>query len=405
MNSMTAVLRDFAASTALEQAEAAAAAARREQASAEDAAEELEYLSDAPLEQLVGLGRADVGGDSSSAVEQLRDSGRVRVDGALSRATVATLLKHVDKCLLAARARLATTPNAHQATKYLGHVRRPINRTDLKLEMLPPVAAALAEALEPLRAVCSALLGADAELFELGAFLSDPGAPRQGVHPDTQFTASAAACSTLVALQDVDQSMGPTEFLPGTHTEAAHTALQTRTVRIAKRALTPEELATQKRAHALAYLRGDKRGEGEQRAAQIGARERLLRSSARELATLSVGDAVMFDTRVLHCGGANVSTRRRALLYFSFRVPGAHTPYGRGSLDMELQARTLQLHDSPEWLRKAQRRPATHQQSRAKTTTALPPGAAPPTGHADPQAMPRAAHAPAGEQGDAMSIS
>ena len=83
------------------------------------------------------------------------------------------------------------------------------------------------------------MLGADAELFELGAFISDPKAPRQGVHPDTQFTPDALACSTLIALQDIDESMGPTEFLPGTH----HTALQTRTKRVVEPALTPAQLA------------------------------------------------------------------------------------------------------------------------------------------------------------------
>lgn len=354
---MNAILRGFEASTALEQAEAARVAARIEQANGDDADEEQTWLSNAPLRELVGHAREDVIGNARDATAQMHESGLVRINNCISTAAAAALLDHLDERLIEARANLAATPNDHGATKFIGNVRRPINRTDLKFEVLPPVAAALAEALAPLRAVCSDVLGADAELFELGAFISDPKAPRQGVHPDTQFTPDALACSTLIALQDIDESMGPTEFLPGTHHAAAHTALQTRTKRVVEPALTPAQLAAKQRARALAILKGggsQAEVPGAVDATTMGARERLLRSTPRQLGTMRVGDAVMFDTRVLHCGGANTSSRRRVLFYFSFRVQGGHTPYGRDSLDEELQKRKLTLQESRVWLHRAQ---------------------------------------------------
>ena len=35
----------------------------------------------------------------------------------------------------------------------------------------------------------------------------------------------------------------------------------------------------------------------------------------------SVGDAMLMDSRVLHCGGANTSCQRRRLLYMTFKLP------------------------------------------------------------------------------------
>ena len=359
---MNAALRELGASTPEEQAEAARIAERIEQAVGRDADEEKEWLANAPLRELVGNEHTAVIANPVEATTQLQESGLVRINGCVSESTIAALLEHMDMKLIEARANLAAAPNDHQATKYFGNVRRPVNRTDLKLELLPPVAAALAEALAPLRAVCQAILGEDAELFELGTFISKPNAPRQGVHPDTKFTPDACACSTVLALQDIDETMGPTEFLPGTHCETANTALETRTKRRVAEP-TPAQLAAQQRATALAAIFKNRKPTGGQPSAPahaptMGVRERLLRTSPRQLATLRLGDAVMFDTRVLHCGGANDSPRRRVLFYFSFRVPRANTPYGRGSLDEELQQQKLTLRASADWLSRAQRRSA-----------------------------------------------
>ena len=92
------------------------------------------------------------------------------------------------------------------------------------------VRAALEEALSPLRAVLGGSVGENAELFELAALVSDPRAPRQPVHPDTPFKAGdgAAIVTTFVALQDVDESMGPTGFIPQTHTSEAHARFNTK---------------------------------------------------------------------------------------------------------------------------------------------------------------------------------
>ena len=60
--------------------------------------------------------------------------------------------------------------------------------------------------------------GVDAlpSMIELSSLISDPGAPRQPVHPDVQFDAVGPQFTVFVALQDTTADMGPTLFLPQT---------------------------------------------------------------------------------------------------------------------------------------------------------------------------------------------
>jgi ectoine hydroxylase-related dioxygenase (phytanoyl-CoA dioxygenase family) len=70
------------------------------------------------------------------------------------------------------------------------------------------------------RAPLAAFLTSDAELAELAALCSEPGAKDQPLHPDTQYAGAGAHCALItafVALQDVRPDMGPTEVVPGSH--------------------------------------------------------------------------------------------------------------------------------------------------------------------------------------------
>lgn len=156
---------------------------------------------------------------------------------------------------------------------------RPCSRYDLYLPLDGPIEAALRECVAQLQPVLIDRLGADPELFELSALISDEGAPRQPVHPDTGYSNSTAIVTSFIALQDVTEDMGPTFFLPGTQTESAHAEFN---------------------------------GEASQKS-------ELLRTSPRRLGTISTGDATVFDSRLLHGGGAN-DRSRRILFYFSFKV-------------------------------------------------------------------------------------
>ena len=81
----------------------------------------------------------------------------------------------------------------------------------------------------------------------------------------------------FIALQDVEDDMGHTTFLPRTQTPDAH----------------------------LLWNRDQKQ------------KERLIASLPAVQSGLKKGDVVIFDSRALHCGGANDSNKRRVLFYFT----------------------------------------------------------------------------------------
>ena len=166
----------------------------------------------------------------------------------------------------------------------------------------------------PLRALVETLAGPDAPLYELAAMISEPGAQRQPIHPDTPFRPDADAdadagagagsaaplLTCFVALQDVAVAMGPTLFLLGTHADGALHA----------RVDDPDPAV---RARALGAL-----------SAHDITRAALLRA----------GDAVVFDSRALHSGGANDARdgASRALLTLTFRDVRAGAVGNVGSL-------------------------------------------------------------------------
>ena len=164
----------------------------------------------------------------------------------------------------------------------------------------------------PLRPLIGGALGADAELFELAALVSDPRSPRQPVHPDTPFRRGdgAAVYTAFVALQDVDEAMGPTAVIPKTHTEEAHARFN------------------------------DKDDGGRERVA-------LLRETPNHLGVLATGDANVIDSRLMHCGTGNDSRSRRVLFYFSFRRRGKVTP--SGSLLYKHRRAGFGLDNTDEW--------------------------------------------------------
>jgi len=123
----------------------------------------------------------------------------------------------------------------------------------------------------------------DAPLFDLCSVISAPGAPAQPLHSDLGFAGDAAAplYTCFVALQETPFKLGPTEFCLGSHTDAA--------------------------AHGV--LRGD---------------GGLLEDAVPF--ALAVGEAVVFDARIAHRGGANRSTRHRAFLSLTFANPRGSAP-------------------------------------------------------------------------------
>jgi len=176
------------------------------------------------------------------------------------------------------------------------------NRCDLQLSLLQGGFAAdiggdvssidshvLADALQELlgqdgtlRSLYENLVTMDGEFYELATVITNPGSIRQQVHPDLPHKEVAPLYVIFLALQDVNEFMGPTTFLLRTHT-----------------------------AKEIAIFNDHSQKD-----------DQLVTADSR-LATLKKGDAVLFDARILHCGNANDAEKGsdRALFNFSFRNP------------------------------------------------------------------------------------
>jgi ectoine hydroxylase-related dioxygenase (phytanoyl-CoA dioxygenase family) len=123
----------------------------------------------------------------------------------------------------------------------------------------------------------------------------------------------------FVALQDVSLTMGPTVFLPRTHTAPQHAAFADEAKPVATASASSESLDSPKDA--------------------------LLRGTKSVVSTLSKGSCAIFDSRLLHCGSANRSAESRAIFYFSFRNPTVAYPGNPASIRADLGAAQLKLQD------------------------------------------------------------
>ena len=207
------------------------------------------------------------------------------------------------------------------AQHHFGDVLAPPHRRDLKLPLDAPVRNCLNPALVVLTPILGNDLTPDAELCELSCLISDPGASKQRFHPDTPiaeqgFGKHCALITVFVALQDVSNDMGPTEVLEGTHCSAAHDALN-----------ASVEDDEEKKLHSL-------------RSAGFPEHSKV---------TLHTGDALVMDSRLIHRGGGNVSSLRRALLYTSFSVPNNKPCGSTYSLLEELVGRKIRLSKLETW--------------------------------------------------------
>lgn len=138
--------------------------------------------------------------------------------------------------------------------------------------------------------------------------MSDVGSQRQVIHPDTPFIDGKGPVlyTCFIALQDVTLDMGPTTWLPRTHTKEVHDAFT----------------------------------------AGTESKDELLKKQPAVLGLLPKGSCGIFDSRLLHCGSANRSSdtsKSRALFYFSFKNPTVGYTGNPASIRAELGSAEITL--------------------------------------------------------------
>ena len=261
-----------------------------------------------------GFGKASGSSKASSKVEGkayakiLKKEGVIRLDNVLSSNTADALRDYLYDLRKQSEQDVAdgnVKPIERYAQVLLKH-----NRCDLTIPLGtdPIVTTALNESLRksPLGGILSSIFGDEAILHEFSCLMSDVGSQRQVIHPDTPFVDGKGPVlyTCFIALQDVTMDMGPTTWLPRTHTKEAHVAFK-----------------------------------------DVYYKDELIQKQPAVLGLLPKGSCGIFDSRLLHCGTANRSNegKSRALFYFSFKNPEVGYTGNPASIRLELGAENVQL--------------------------------------------------------------
>jgi len=288
---------------------------------------------------------------TASEAERLRADGYLLVEGVLCGDLCDALREHV----------LLSTDEAKRLGRgdLFGNIQEADRRHDLKLDMCRPVVQALNALFQRCGPVLAEVMGGLARLVELAAITSDSGAVAQPVHADTMHgvtrflqsdiqlptasdtpgkaaaskdpdsededaaddlgeivravaTETALIYTVLIALQDVEPDMGPTHVWPQTNTVEHHATLWS--------------------THSGGKLSVAEADE----AFGVPHRDMVLRK----------GDLVLYDSRTMHCGGANVSNKRRSVLCVSTMGAGIR-PDGTTWTMLKSLRNRLRLSDFP----------------------------------------------------------
>jgi len=213
--------------------------------------------------------------------QTLTEDGVVLIKGGLERETALALREAVIDEIKRAREAVRLDPAASPSRFHV-----PVEQPTRAFTLLPfrdEASAAAGHANGPIIQAMRELLGRDAavgnlfgrmcdgsdsQLHDFYALRTEPGSARQQVHFDTPFQKTPPLFAAFIALQDVTIEMGPTVFLPKTHTRTA-----------ARKAFDG--------------------------GIYDGRRDAMLAKARSNYALLSAGDLVMFDMRTLHAGTAN----------------------------------------------------------------------------------------------------
>ncbi|KAL7492701.1 hypothetical protein ACHAWT_004521 [Skeletonema menzelii] len=261
-----------------------------------------------------GFGKASSSTKASTKVEGkayakiLKKEGVLRLDNVLSPSTADALRTYLYN--LRAQSEQEVADGTVQPIERYANVLLRHNRCDLTIPLGTEeiVTKALNEALRksPVGGTIESIFGDGAILHEFSCLMSDVGSQRQVIHPDTPFVDGKGPVlyTCFIALQDVTMDMGPTTWLPRTHTKEAHVAFK-----------------------------------------DIYDKDELIKNQPAVLGLLPKGSCGIFDSRLLHCGTANRSNEglSRALFYFSFKNPEVGYTGNPASIRLELGKENIPL--------------------------------------------------------------
>ena len=249
------------------------------------------------------INKATLRAQGKGYAQILKNDGVVRIDNILSKEQCHDLSEFITELRHQSEIEIKEG-SIPQSQRYADVLLRK-NRCDLTMPLNTITLTALNTILNesPIGTTLESALGKKAPLHEFSCLISDYGSDRQNIHPDTPIydgdDSIAVLYTCFIVLQDVALDMGPTLWMPGTHTSEVHELFQ------------------------------DDDG-----------KDGLLRENPYVLGVLPAGSCGIFDSRALHCGtGNNVEGSCRKVFYVSFQNPKIGYPGNPPSIRPELKGR------------------------------------------------------------------
>ncbi|CAE7351409.1 unnamed protein product [Symbiodinium necroappetens] len=240
------------------------------------------------------------------AIQTLDKEGCLLIESAVSAHACQRLAEFVDCALASAHQEVNQASDARIRSGLMKRYFRKLvheGKQD-RIELTLPLVSEVREVLEPLCALVAPILepflSREAPLVDLSCMITDADAEQQPLHADTKILDSAILplFTVFVSLQDISRAMGPTWLCPRSHTAESHLRLMA--LRAALQSSKPRDMG-----------------------------EILLQQFGASSAECSTGTAIIMNSQLLHCGGAQAAAerggRRRRLLYVTFHRPG-NTP-------------------------------------------------------------------------------
>lgn len=257
-----------------------------------------------------GTKPADLKAAAKIHAKELKQAGVVRIDNVLTDSMADNLRDYVFQLRKVSEEQVRK--KEVKSIERFANVLLKENRCDLTIPLDDDlVIDALLWILQktPVTQTVSSILGRDAGLYELSCLISDPGSQRQVTHPDNPCNSSnnePILYTCFIALQDIELDMGPTTWIPHTHNLESHEQFQ---------------------------------DDAKDPSSGESPKDVLLRTKPSVLGLLPKGSCAIFDSRLLHCGGSNISNTIRALFYCSFKSPKVGYPGNPGSIRQNLQSK------------------------------------------------------------------
>lgn len=170
------------------------------------------------------------------------------------------------------------------------------NRHSVPLPLTVASRTVLNDALGSVRHCLNGVLGIDSPLVELSSIISLPGSLQQDTHADTPFSLTPSIYTVFVALSEIKLQNGPTWIHPRSHTKDSH-----------------DKFATNEKD---IYYSSDGVLVDPVEKAPCSSEYQLFPA---EYALLNQGDILIFDSRLFHFGGANLSIDPRILMCIAFQ--------------------------------------------------------------------------------------